>query len=107
MDPTWPVELCRYLTQRYGEAESIEPLLGQSQNHVWRVQFAGESRVIKETRGREAIFYECFASRLGHLAPHMERRVGAEYNWLVLEWIPYPLPRHRWLADHQVIESLL
>jgi len=107
----WPAELRLILTGRFGGPRKIDPLACQSRHSVWLVRFAKESRIVKLARGgSEAEFYREVVPRspeLAALAPSLDASVDANAGtWLVLEWIPNPLPRERWLADAEVMTAL-
>jgi hypothetical protein len=111
LEIAWPEELRLILIARFGRPRKVEPLVGQSQHSGWLVRFEKESRVIKLARGgSEPEFYREVVPRspeLARLAPSLDASVDAGgVTWLVLEWIPKPLPRERWLADPNVIAAL-
>lgn len=110
-DAAWPVDLQAYLHSRYGRPTTILPLQGLSHNKIWRVTYPSTSLIIKAThQPREAYFYQSVvpaASCLANAVPALEWLYpDAEKQWLVLEYIPEPLPRSRWLADPEALAVL-
>lgn len=95
----------------FGSPTAIEPLHGLSGSSVWRVTFAQKRIVVKRTQSqREADVYRLLAPLLavqGVACPSLfwSERHGQSY-WLLLEEIPRPLPRSRWLADHDLLGVL-
>lgn len=110
-DTTWPVALRNYLHTEYGRPETTVPLQGLSHNNIWRVTYPSTSLIVKATnQPREAHFYQRVAPavpRLSDAVPVLEwLHPDAEKYWLVLEDIPEPLPRSRWLADPEALAVL-
>lgn len=108
----WPLALQRHLTEHYGTPRRIEPLTaGQSQASVSRVHCASRSLILKRCpREAEFRFYREIAPRLpahGIGVPDVYWSFTADETWwLLLEDIPQPLPRGRWLADLELIAML-
>lgn len=95
----------------FGAPIAIEPLHGLSGASVWRVLFAQQRIVVKRTQSqREADVYQLLGPLLaaqGVSCPSLfwAERDGASH-WLLLEEIPQPLPRTRWLADRDLLGVL-
>lgn len=95
----------------FGTPIAIEPLHGLSGASVWRVTFAEQRIVVKRTASRrEADVYRLLASLLAEQGVACPRLFWSERDgdthWLLLEEIPQPLPRSRWLADHALLGVL-
>src|SRR5436853_3557005 len=101
---TWPLALQSYFHSHYGSCATIASLRGLSHNQVWHITFHATSLIVKHTmRPAEAMFYRVVAPALrahGIGLPDLDWfHIEDESYWLVLEYIPKPLPRTRWLAD--------
>lgn len=107
----WPERVRSTIGAMFGSPTAIEPLHGLSGAAVWRVTFARQHIVVKHTRSRrEADVYRLLAPQLA------ERGVACptlfwsghdgDTHWLLLEAIPQPLPRSRWLADPDLLGLL-
>lgn len=99
------------LLKRFGQIASVEPLSGLTDAGVWRLQFEDGAVIIKRTtNGNEAFFYEHVSPTLqdaGVPCPELlDLHREAEFIWLVLEDIPIPFPRERWLADGEQLSIL-
>ncbi|MEM7534793.1 MAG: hypothetical protein AAF639_21625 [Chloroflexota bacterium] len=83
---------------------------GQSQASVWQIDFQQTSLIVKKALVREGFFYKELAPSLrlqGVSSPHLIwQETFNELSWFVIEHIPNPLPRTRWLADPQVLQCL-
>jgi aminoglycoside phosphotransferase (APT) family kinase protein len=84
---------------------------GLSHNNVWRVSFPSTQIIVKHSVKRtEAAFYQDVAPALivqGVATPALEwLHQEDEGAWLVLEYIPEPLPKERRLADPRVMTVL-
>jgi thiamine kinase-like enzyme len=103
----WPQEILAFL-QHPTQAEKLSG--GLSGCAVYRVQLKDCNVVVKaNVAPREAAFYRDFAPILkAHIrTPKLE--MIAESNgetWLVIEHIPALLPKDRWLADPQMLDTL-
>ncbi len=107
----WPEPLYGYLKSRYGAPTSLERLSGMSGGSGWRACFQGSCVIVKKPRHeREVYFYERVAPHLraqGVSVPDLQW--SAHYGdsaWMVVENIPAPLPRDRWIADPQLLAVL-
>jgi hypothetical protein len=93
-----------------GPTASVEPLAGgQSGASVVRVTGRRGRVVVKSARPAELAFYARVAPGLraaGVGIPEPLGSVDVDRPWLVLEDIPAPLPRSRWLADPGVMATL-
>ena len=81
-----------------------------SRNQIWRVTGALGTLIVKATQSTEARFYQLAASQLDVQAVHTPQ-LFAHYqvdgaDWIVIEFVPQPLPKARWLADVQAIDQL-
>ena len=76
---------------------------GQSGAAVFRVTVGLRTLVVKRARPSEWAFYDTAAPLLRHAGVGIPDRLWSldlgDASWLVLEYIPRPLPRERWLAD--------
>jgi RNA polymerase sigma factor (sigma-70 family) len=107
----WPFALTDYLLTANGPPHSISHLGGMSGASVWLVQFRAGAVIVKHSaKENESRFYRQIAPTLrenGVISP--ELLWHGEYSddyWLVLEYIPQPLPRARWLADPALLAML-
>ena len=78
---------------------------------VVRLRGSGRSVVLKHSRGGvESFVYTVARDRLNAAGIGLPRLYAAEsdgdWHWLLLEDIPRPLPRERWLADAGVVGML-
>ena len=108
----WPQDILEFL-QHPTRAENLSGGLTGRAVHRVRLEDHSivDSVVVKaNVAPREAAFYRDFAPALnahGVRTPKLEMiaETGDE-TWLVLGYIPAPLPDQRWLADPQVLEML-
>ena len=104
----WPQDILKFL-QYPTQAEKLSG--GLTGRAVHRVKLEDRNVVVKaNVAPREAAFYRNFAPVLnanGVRTPKLEMiaETGDE-TWLVIEHIPNLLPKKRWLADPQVLETL-
>jgi len=107
-DTTWPRALRSYLQSHYGQCTTLLPLRGLSHNQIWDVTFPTTRLVIKATpHASEERFYQIVAPGLGPAVPVLKwSHTETALHWLVLEHIPHPLPRERWLADPAALAIL-
>lgn len=111
MASIFPEAIHRHLASTRGDVVAVEPLRGIAAGRVFRVRAARGSVIVKgASREAEAWFYLETAGALaeyGVATPMLEwcEREGDAW-WLVLEDIPRPLPRERWLADPAVLAVL-
>ncbi|MEM8529423.1 MAG: phosphotransferase [Chloroflexota bacterium] len=108
---TWPENLRATLTSHYGQPTHIDALRGLSHNRVWCVSFGTLQLIVKASvQPNETLFYQDVAPKLvvqGIALPEFIWGDAVEdIHWLVIEYIPHPLPRKRWLADPDVITLL-
>lgn len=92
-----------YLTRRHG-AHPLERLGGLSGQQVYRVRSErGDALLNTDISPNEARFYlhhAEFLRQAGVGVPLLEAHGQDEGGlWLLLEWIPQPLPPERWLAE--------
>lgn len=95
----------------FGIPTAIEQLHGLSGSSVWRVTCAQQRIVVKRTQSRrEADVYRLLAPLLAAQGVSCPTLFWSERNdgsyWLLLEAIPQPLPRSRWLADRDLLGVL-
>lgn len=107
----WPGVVSDYLQSEYGAPTSITPLSGLSYNRIWRVCYQTTCVILKQSlQAREATFYREAAPQFvaqGVPVPSLEwSNTIDQSEWLVLEHIPKPLPRERWLADADQLKAL-
>jgi hypothetical protein len=100
----WPKQVQEYIRENYASVSDITPLSGLSQNHIWRLCF-GESYIIlkQSAEAKEFHFYRNIAPQLmtqGVAIPALAWSVHIDSNyWVIVEYMPKPFPRERWLAD--------
>jgi len=106
-----PDSIQTLLDKNFGSPTQVQSLSGLTDATVWRIHFTDETIVVKHTtKANEAFFYEQVSPTLqeeGISSPHLwfiERVAGS--IWLVLENIPVPFPRQRWLADAEQLAIL-
>jgi thiamine kinase-like enzyme len=104
----WPQEILEFL-HHPTQAENLSG--GLSGCAVYRVQLEDRNVVVKaNVAPREAEFYRDFAPVLkAHeiRTPKLEMIAAlGDQTWLVIEHIATLLPKERWLADPQVLETL-
>ena len=107
----WPPTLRDFLTKNYGLPLAVDVLSVMSGASVWRVTCAARPVVVKVSpRVREQRFYREVAPFLRPQAVLIPDLLwygdDARGWWLVLEYVPQPLPRERWTADPQVFAVL-
>lgn len=107
----WPEKLRQYLVNNYSAFAAIETLSGLSLAKVYRLVFEKETLILKVSeKPLESQFYRKIAPILwqnGIATPAPKLALEAKnLYWLLLENIPQPLPRERWLADPEVIGVL-
>jgi aminoglycoside phosphotransferase (APT) family kinase protein len=104
--PDWPAPLARAVADVVGGAATRTPLPGLSGSAVELVEGPRERVVVKRASSREVAFYASVVPALpsGVRVPHAW---WAADGWLVLEHVPSALPRHRWLADPDVLAVLV
>lgn len=78
---------------------------------VLRLRGGGRSVILKRSRGGvEPFVYTVARERLDAAGIELPRLYAAAdddgWRWLLLEDIPHPLPRERWLADGEVVGML-
>lgn len=106
-----PVQLQSLLIERYGCAGHVEPLSGLTDASVWRLHFTEESVIVKRTtNANEAFFYKQVAPKLQDAEVPIPELLFLECKdesvWIVLEYIPRPFPKERWLADGEQLSIL-
>ncbi len=99
------------LADRFGQPTSVESLGGgQSGAAVKRVTIGSTSLVVKRAKPAEAAFYESVAPVLAAAGVSVPECLWSfqedGLHWIVLEDVPLPLPRDRWLADPAVLGAL-
>ncbi|HEY0735312.1 MAG TPA: aminoglycoside phosphotransferase family protein [Herpetosiphonaceae bacterium] len=107
----WPERVRTTIGAMFGVSITIEPLHGLSGASVWRVTFAQQRVVVKRTRSqREADVYRLLAPLLAAQGVNCPALLWSgqddDTHWLLLEEVPQPLPRSRWLADHDLLGVL-
>ena len=108
---SWPLAVQHHLNDHCGDILAIETLSDKSGAQVTRLQFAGQSLILKQSRtSAEADFYEHIAPILrtyGIALPAVEAIIhDSSGHWLVIEDIPTPLPRDRWFGDPEILSLL-
>ena len=110
--PALPPALADLVRRTRGAVLAAHSLRGQSLNDVLRLRCADGTTLIAKrcATPHEPAFYRALAPALrarGIPIPALEGAAsqdGAE--WLLLEDVPGPLPRERWLADPHVLATL-
>lgn len=108
----WPAAVQQYLRTSLTGPLSVEELLsGQSSAGVFRVRGATQTLIAKRKNApEEALFYQQIAHVLRDAGIPIPEAILACRDdttyWLLLEDIPGPLPKDRWLADPGVIQVL-
>ncbi len=107
----WPSSLQPTIDTMLGSSPTSEPLGGMGGGAVVRLRGAGRSAVLKRGRsGLETFVYTVARERLEAAGVDLPWLHGAAeedgWHWLLLEDIPNPLPRGRWLADGEVVGML-
>lgn len=110
--PTWPETLGVRLRDICGFPYSTERLGGIIRSRTFRVRGPRGSAVVKSgARPAEARFYRTVMPVLKECGvavpePKWLARDGDGVWWLILEDVPQPLPRKRWVADREVLAML-
>jgi hypothetical protein len=103
------------LTQRISEllgAQTVaEPLGGMGVGAALRLRSEGRALVLKRARGPETYVYTRLSGLLQSHGVVLPELYGAfadadDWTWLLLEAVPQPLPRERWLADPAALALL-
>lgn len=107
----WPQRVRSTISAMFGVPNAIEPLHGLSGASVWRVTFAEQRVIVKRTHSRrEADVYRLLAPHLAEQGVTCPALLWSgqddDTHWLLLEEIPQPLPRSRWLADRDLLGVL-
>jgi hypothetical protein len=114
----WPGVVRRRLAALGGAVVAVEPLGGMGGGMVARARFAPQRRaersslVVKASpRAIETEIYRTLgdtlrAAGVGLPEVYASCRDGNGHWWLLLEDVPWPLPRERWLADGEVLATL-
>jgi Phosphotransferase enzyme family len=107
----WPATLEHYIAETHGMPRAIEPLQGLSGSHVYRIVFANCQRIVKYSAStQEAVFYRDIAPQLvavGIALPYVEwQLIAQDGSWMLLEYIPHPLPAARAGGDAEVLAIL-
>ena len=110
----WPAAVSDVVRRRVGTPRGSRRLTGLSGRAVVRVDGSDGSVVVKiDTHARELQFYATRAPVLAALGlglpvVHYAARPDGPDGpaWLVLEHLPAPLPRERWVGDRAVMSSL-
>jgi hypothetical protein len=107
----WPELIRDHLAHTHGMVTSVEPAGGMSGAQVYRVYFTDTTVIVKVSpRPAESQFYAITAPILrahGINVPDVElnTEIDGQY-WLVLEYIPIPLPKERRGCDPEM-QSML
>lgn len=107
----WPTAFDNAIRERAGVDIVIANPGGMSGAGVARIAGSAGSVILKRSEGgRERHVYRAMAPRLdaaGVALPALfASTIEDGFNWLLLEDIPEPLPRERWLADPELLEML-
>lgn len=106
----WPEGFVKDFGEQFGRVLDVHSLQGVVLARVWRAQLEKRSVIVKKTGWQEAAFFRLAAPSLreaGVGIPYLEWFYQGEDNfWLVLEYVPIPLARERWLADPEVLGVL-
>lgn len=111
MPSRWPDDLRCAFFDAHGALISQERLGGMSGAEVYRLMFADHIAILKITpQAAEPHFYQSLAPTLRAHAINVPELEFSTYHdarhWLVLEYIPQPLPRERWLGDRDMLAML-
>jgi hypothetical protein len=107
----WPTAIQRIASRLVGNVTSIEPLGGMSGSAVVRIHGErGTAALKRSTCPAETHIYTVAAEVLrkadiGLPDLYLAHQESGSY-WLLLEDIPHALPRERWLADAEMIDTL-
>lgn len=107
----WPVELVDFLQHTYGPLPAVDQLGGIARTRNWRVVFDSVSVIVKiSDRPNEQLFYQTVAPALvtqGVPIPQLEWAAEVDgRSWIVLEYIPHPVPQERRDADPEMLMIL-
>lgn len=111
-DPTdWPAPIVRAVEATAGAVAEVHRQFGLGARPVLRVDGPRGSVILKiDAHPRERRVYTTCATRLAAagvpIPDLLLARTIDSTDWLVLEHIPRPLPRERWLADPAVLGVL-
>ncbi len=98
--------LPRQLESRVGTF-TLERLGGLSGRAVYRMQLQSGVRLLKtDPHQNEVWFYKLRAPELRMAGIGIPKLEASGDGWLLLEWLPAPLPETRWLADPEVLRLL-
>ncbi len=106
----WPEGFVKDFEEQFGRVLDVHQLQGVVLARVWRAQLEKRTVVVKKTGWEEAAFFRMAARSLreaGVGIPSLEWVYeGEEDFWLVLEYVPIPLTKDRWIADPEVLRVL-
>lgn len=102
-----PVDLLLYLQSNFAPVVGVESLSGVTvDGGVTRLTLADHSSVIvkSSSTGREGNFYTLHADTVRDAGVGVTKMYWSSLEeqgtqWMVLEYVPHPLPKDRWLAD--------
>lgn len=104
--PARPAPVARAVADVVGSPVTRSPLAGLSASSVELAVGPRGAVVVKAASAREVAFYASVAPALPP-GVRVPRAWWAANGWLVLEHVPSPLPRHRWLADPEAMALLV
>jgi aminoglycoside phosphotransferase (APT) family kinase protein len=107
----WPEAVERWFADELGGVEKTEPLGGMSGAAVWRIRGPRGDAVVKRSgTAFEGEFFKQMAAELRQRGVPVVRDFATvpdgQATWLILEWVPEPLPRNRFLADPELLGAL-
>ncbi|MBZ2175781.1 aminoglycoside phosphotransferase family protein [Schnuerera sp. xch1] len=108
----FPDNMQQFLIESYGNPVYVNKLSGiKADGGCYRIAFSSFSVIVKQmVKPQEYLFYvKCrqFLQKFCKNIPVLYWSCNDENSyWIVIEDIPYALPRERWQADEQVLEAL-
>lgn len=109
----FPQSIQQFLIESYGEPLFIHKLNGiKAEGGCYRAGFSNQSIIVKQmTKPQEYLFYNKCSSLLKEFNKHIPSLYWSYKDenkyWIVVEDIPYALPKERWRkADEQVLRAL-
>ncbi len=109
----FPESIQQFLIKSYGKPLLINKLNGiKAEGGCYRLGFSNHSIIVKQmTKPQEYLFYNKCSSFLKEFRkniPSLSWSYKDEHKyWIVIEDIPYALPKERWRqADEQVLKAL-
>lgn len=108
----WPISIQHFLIESYGNPTNISKLNGiKAEGGCYRVRFSSYSVIVKQMKKpQEYFFYNNCSSYFQDFKRNIPDLYWSfkdkDYYWIIIEDIPYSLPKERQKGDEHVLEAL-